>query len=217
MADHLKLYDYFRSSASYRVRIALEWKGLAYESIAVDLRTGMQRAAAYRSVNPQELVPALADDGRLIAQSLAILEYLEETRPEPALLPVAPLDRARVRQLAALIACDVHPLDNLRVLQYLEHELGVDEAKRLRWYQHWIIQGLTAYESLLGDPRTSLYSHGDVPTFADVCLVPQVYNARRFHVDLAPFPKVVAIDARCRALGAFTRAAPEATEARSDH
>jgi maleylacetoacetate isomerase len=207
----VKLYGYFRSSAAYRVRIGLALKKLPYQALALDLRTGAQRAAAFRELNPQGLVPALVDDERVVAQSLAILEYLEETHPAPPLLPRGPGERARVRQLAALVACDIHPLNNLRVLEYLERELGADQAARERWIRHWIETGFTAFEALLArSPETGRFCHGDEPTLADVCLVPQVYNARRFACALEAFPKLVEIDARCRALPAFAAAAPEA-------
>jgi maleylpyruvate isomerase len=206
----VKLYGYFRSSAAYRVRIALALKKLSYETLALDLRTGAQRAPAYRELNPQGLVPALVDGERIVAQSLAILEYLEETHPQPPLLPREPGARARVRQLAALVACDIHPLNNLRVLEYLERELGAAQPARERWIRHWIETGFTAFEALLaGSPETGCFCHGDAPTLADVCLVPQVFNARRFGCALDPFPTLTAIDARCRALPAFATAAPE--------
>ena len=207
----MKLYGYFRSSAAYRVRIGLALKKLAYEVLALDLRAGAQRDVAYRELNPQGLVPALVDDERVVAQSLAILEYLEETHPTPPLLPRGAGERARVRQLAALVACDIHPLNNLRVLEYLERELGASQPARERWIRHWIETGFTAFEALLArSPETGPFCHGDEPTLADVCLVPQVYNARRFGCALDAFPTLVAIDARCRALPAFAAAAPEA-------
>jgi maleylacetoacetate isomerase len=206
----VKLYGYFRSSAAYRVRIALALKKLAYDSAPLDLRGGAQRDASYRALNPQGLVPALDTGERVIAQSLAILEYLEETHPEPPLLPSSASARARVRQLAALVACDIHPLNNLRVLEYLERELGAAQPARERWIRHWIETGFAALESLVaGAPETGRFCHGDEPTLADVCLVPQLYNARRFGCELGPFPTLVAIDARCRELPAFAAAAPE--------
>ncbi len=205
----MKLYGYFRSSAAYRVRIALALKKLPHEIVALDLRAGAQRGADYLAVNPQGLVPALVDGERVVAQSLAILEYLEETRPEPPLLPAGALARARVRQLAALVACDIHPLNNLRVLEYLERELGAAQPARERWIRHWIESGFAAFESLLAGPETGRFCHGDEPTLADVCLVPQVYNARRFGCALDAFPTLLAIDARCRALPPFAAAAPE--------
>jgi len=210
----LKLYDYWRSSAAYRVRIALNLKGLAYDSIPVHLLKdgGQQHGAEYRALNPQQLLPLLVDEangGVHIAQSLAILEYLEEIFPVPALLPADPVDRARVRALALHIACDVHPLNNLRVLQYLASELGVDDAAKNGWYTHWVHQGLAAVEQGLApfDGRLSL---GERPGYLEACLVPQVYNARRFNCDLDAYPRILAMTARCNALAAFRLAAPEA-------
>jgi maleylacetoacetate isomerase len=206
----VKLYGYFRSSAAYRVRIALALKKVPYESLALDLRAGAQRGLDYLALNPQGLVPALVDGEHVVAQSLAILEYLEETRPTPPLLPPGAAARARVRRLAALVVCDIHPLNNLRVLEYLERELGAAQPARERWMRHWIETGFTAFESLLaGAPQTGRFCHGDEPTLADVCLVPQLYNARRFGCPLDAFPTLVAVDARCRALPAFAAAAPE--------
>jgi maleylacetoacetate isomerase len=208
----LKLYGYWRSSAAYRVRIALELKGMPYELSPVHLLRdgGQQRTHAYALINPQGRVPALDHDGRVLTQSLAIVEYLEEIRPEPALLPPAALGRARVRALAQLVACDIHPLNNLRVLQYLERPLGQPEAARGDWYRHWITEGFEALEKLLaGSDETGRYCHGDSPGLADICLVPQVYNARRYRCDLASFPTITRIDAACSALEAFQRAQPE--------
>jgi maleylacetoacetate isomerase len=206
----VKLYGYFRSSAAYRVRIALALKKIPYEALALDLRAAAQRDPTYLALNPQGLVPALVDEELVLAQSLAILEYLEETRPTPPLLPRDPGARARVRQLAALVACDIHPLNNLRVLEYLERELGAAPPVRERWIRHWIETGFAALETLLtGAPQTGRFCHGDEPTLADVCLVPQIYNARRFGCALEAFPTLLAIDARCRALPAFAAAAPE--------
>lgn len=206
----MKLYSYFRSSAAYRVRIALHLKGLPYDYLPVDLREGEQRAPAYRAINAQELVPALCDERGSFTQSLAILEYLEERYPEPALLPRLPEARARVRAIALAIACDIHPLDNLRVLQYLTHTLGVDEQAKNRWYTHWIELGLAALEAqLAGDPAQELFCHGSTPTLADVCLVPQLANARRFQLSLDPYPTLLRIEAACHALPAFAAAAPE--------
>ncbi|HWP94551.1 MAG TPA: maleylacetoacetate isomerase [Gammaproteobacteria bacterium] len=206
------LYTYFRSSASYRVRIALNLKGIAAEYRFVHLVRdgGEQHKPEYRRLNPQGRVPALVVDGRTLTQSLAIIEYLEETHPEPALLPGDPLGRARVRALAHTVASDIQPLGNLAVLQYLERELGIDQARREAWARHWIAQGFTALETLLaGDERTGRFCHGDAPTLADVCLVPQMFNARRMGLDLTPYPTLVRIDAECRKLEAFARAAPE--------
>jgi maleylpyruvate isomerase len=205
------LYGYALSSASYRVRIALALKGLEVTSAPVNLRAGEQRLEGFLQINSQGFVPALAlDDGAVLTQSVAIIEYLEETHPEPPLLPKTPVARARVRSIAQVIACDVHPLNNLRVLQYLEHELQHDKTTRETWYRHWVQRGFDALEQrLAGDAATGRFCHGDAPTMADVCLVPQVANARRFAVDLTPYPRIVAIDAACRDLPAFQAAAPE--------
>jgi len=206
----VKLYDYFRSSAAYRVRIALNLKGLAPERAFVHLAKGEQRAGGYLSVNPEGLVPVLVtDDGDVLAQSLAIVDWLDETHPLPPLLPADPIGRARVRSIALAIACDIHPLNNLRVLNYLSNTLGVTAEQRTGWYKYWIDLGFEALEKrLAADARTGPYCHGATPTLADVCLVPQVANARRYHVDLSPFPTIVRIDAACAALPAFADAAP---------
>ena len=206
----MKLYDYFRSSAAYRVRIALNLKGLAAERSFVHLRKSVQREAAYLAVNPQGLVPALAtDDGHVLTQSLAIIEYLDETHPLPPLLPDTPAARARVRGIAQDIACDIHPLDNLRVLRYLLHTVGITEAQKDAWYNYWIDVGLEALETRLArDPATGRFCHGDVPTLADLCLVPQLANARRVHLDLTPYPTLTRIEAACLALAAFADAQP---------
>ena len=206
----MKLYNYFRSSAAYRVRIVLALKGIEYEYVPVHLQKGEQRAPPYRSLNAQELVPTLVDGDATITQSLAIIEYLDERHREPPLLPPGAAERARVRAIALAIACDIHPLNNLRVLQYLVRTLGVSEEAKNAWYRHWIDIGLGALETMLtDDPRTGLCCHGDAPTLADVCLVPQIANALRMDIALAPFPTVVRIDAHCRSLDAFARAAPE--------
>jgi maleylacetoacetate isomerase len=207
----VKLYGYFRSSAAYRVRIALNLKGLAYDAVPVHLVRdgGEQHAAAYRALNPQELVPALEDEGRVLTQSLAIIEYLDETHPEPPLLPADPAGRARVRALALQIACEIHPLNNLRVLQVLKRDFGLDEAVTRRWYRHWITVGFDAFEASLSASPEGLFCHGDAPGLADLCLVPQVFNARRFDCDLAPYPRICAIDAECAALAPFAAAHPE--------
>ena len=206
----MKLYSYFRSSAAYRVRIALNLKGIAYEYLPVNLRQGEQRAAAYRAVNAEALVPTLADERGTFTQSLAIVEYLEERYPEPPLLPRAPEARARVRAIALAIACDIHPLDNLRVLQYLTHTLGVNEVAKNTWYRHWVDVGLAALETkLAGDAATGLFCHGAMPTLADVCLVPQLANARRLPLPLDAYPTLLRIEAACAALPAFAAAAPE--------
>jgi maleylacetoacetate isomerase len=206
----MKLYDFFRSSAAYRVRIALNVKGLQPEREFVHLRKNVQRGDEYLELNPQGLVPTLVtDDGNVLTQSLAIIEYLDETIPEPPLLPRAPAERARVRALALAIACDIHPLDNLRVLRYLLHTIGVEEAQKDAWYRYWIDVGFEALEAALArDRATGEFCHGDTPTLADVCLVPQMANARRGNVDLTPYPTLVRIDAACRALPAFAAAEP---------
>ncbi|RTR05917.1 maleylacetoacetate isomerase [Halomonas nitroreducens] len=206
------LYGYFRSSAAYRVRIALNLKGLAYDQAPVNLVKAEQRGDDFRARNPQGLVPVLeTDDGERLTQSLAICEYLEERYPAPALLPVDPAGRARVRGLAQLVASEIHPLNNLRVLKYLVHELGVDDTAKLAWYRHWIHEGFAAMEAMLTqDAGTGEFCHGDAPTLADVCLVPQVFNAERFECDLSAYPTIRRLVASCRALPAFQQAAPEA-------
>lgn len=206
----MKLYTYFRSSAAYRVRIALNLKGLDREDLFVHLRQGAQRRDDYLALNPQGLVPTLADGETVVGQSLAILEYLEEVYPEPPILPEDPAGRARARQLGLIVACDIHPLNNLRVLQYLGRELGLDEAAREQWYRHWVEQGFQVLETLLTrTPGTGRFCQGDVPGFADACLVPQVYNAKRFGVDLSPYPTIRRINEACLALPAFADAAPD--------
>jgi maleylacetoacetate isomerase len=208
----VKLYDYFRSSAAFRVRIALNFKGLAYESVSKKLREGEHRAADYRAVNPQALVPALEDGGTVIAQSLAIIEYLEEKYPAPPLLPRGAADRARVRSMALAIACEVHPLNNLRVLRFLESPLGVDKKTiETTWYSHWIVEAFGGLEAQArqasGDGH---HMFGTAVSLADVFLVPQMYNARRFQCDLAPYPTLTAVCAHLESLPAFARAVPEA-------
>jgi maleylacetoacetate isomerase len=205
------LYGYAFSSASYRVRIALGLKDLAVTAVSLDLRAGEQRSERFLKVNSQGFVPTLVlDDGDVVTQSMAIIEYLDEVHPQPALLPGPPLQRARVRSLAQTIACDIHPLNNLRVLRYLEHPLEKDKPERDAWYRHWVMEGFEALERrLAGDSATGRFCHGNAPTLADVCLVPQVFNARRFAVDLEPYPRIVAIDAACRELPAFQEAAPD--------
>jgi maleylacetoacetate isomerase len=207
----MRLYDYFRSSAAYRVRIALNLKGVVPdERTFVHLRMGNQRAQDYLALNPQGLVPALAlDDGTVLSQSLAIVEFLDETHPQPPLLPADPEGRARVRSIALAIACDFHPLNNLRVLNYLIGTLGVSRDQKDGWYRYWIDVGFEALEkSLSRDPATGRFCHGDAPTLADVCLVPQLANARRFSIDLSPYPTLVRIESECNALPAFASAAP---------
>jgi len=205
-----RLYSYFRSSASYRVRIALNLKGLDYETVAVHLVKGEQRAAGYLALNPAGLVPALVEDGQVLTQSLAILEYLDEVHPEPPLLPGGAAERARIRAIAQTIACEIHPLDNLKVLKYLKHTLRVDEEAKDAWYRHWVEEGLATVEALLADPRTGAFCHGDTPTLADCCLVPQIFNAQRFACRLDHVPTVMRIYQRCMTLEPFQRAAPGA-------
>ena len=212
MSDALTLYSYWRSSAAYRVRIGLSLKGLAYETRPVHLVRdgGEQHADDYRSLNPQALVPMLVDGERRITQSLAILEYLDETFPKPALLPADTRGRARVRSLAMLVACDIHPLNNLRVLQYLKRENGLEQPAIDAWMLHWMREGFAAMEAMLADaPGTGTFCHGETPTIADCCLVPQLYNARRFALDLSPYPTLVRIEEDCLALPAFDAARPE--------
>jgi maleylpyruvate isomerase len=204
----MRLYDYWRSSAAYRVRLALNFKGLRYEQLPVNLRTGAQRTSEFLKINPQGLVPVLEDDGAVLTQSLPILNYLEERYPEPPLLPKDAPGRAKSRAIAVAIACEIHPLNNTRVLQYLERELGLDELRRLAWYRHWIAEGLGPIEAMLAGSAGE-FAVGDAPSLADVCLVPQVYNARRYECDLEPYPIIRRIDARCREIEAFARAAPE--------
>ncbi|QRY78795.1 maleylacetoacetate isomerase [Pseudomonas sp. PDNC002] len=206
----LTLYSYWRSSAAYRVRIALGLKGLAYRQVPVHLMKdgGQQHAADYKALNPQELVPLLVDGDARIAQSLAILEYLDETHPQPGLLPRDPLQRAQVRALSLHIACDIHPLNNLRVLQYLSGPLAVaDEAKSV-WIRHWIETGLHAVEEGVSSWSGPL-SLGERPGYFEACLIPQLYNAHRFECDLSGCPRLLAIAARCESLEAFQQAAPE--------
>ncbi|MYM85587.1 maleylacetoacetate isomerase [Rugamonas sp. FT82W] len=207
----MKLYTYFRSSAAYRVRIALNLKGLAYDAVPVHLLRdgGEQLTDSYRALNPSALLPTLDDDGSVIGQSLAIIEYLEETRPQAPLLPSGAADRARVRALALTVAADTHPLGNLRVLKYLKGQLKVSEEVKLEWQQHWLQLGLATLERMLADdPRTGRYCHGDTPTLADCCLVPQVFSAQRFGVDMTAYPTVMRIHAACGELPAFQQAHP---------
>ncbi|MDH4190084.1 MAG: maleylacetoacetate isomerase [Betaproteobacteria bacterium] len=204
----MKLYTHFRSSASFRVRIALNLKGLAYESAPLVLARGEHREAAYRGVNPQELVPALVDEGRVLNQSLAIIEYLEEKFPRPPLLPADALGRARVRSLALLVACEIHPLNNLRVLGYLRSQLAQDEEGITTWYRYWIAEGLAKLEQELSTEQTGRFAHGDSPTVADCCLVPQIFNARRYDCDTSPYPITMRVFDTCMGLEAFARAQP---------
>lgn len=205
------LYGYFRSSAAYRVRITLNLKGLDYDQVPVNLVKVEQRSGEHLTRNPQGMVPSLVqDDSSVINQSLAICEYLNEVHPEPALLPIDALARARVRALAQSVACEIHPLNNLRVLKYLVGELGVDEAAKLEWYRHWIAEGFAALEATLSTASSSGdFCHGDTPTLADICLIPQVYNAERFGCDLSAYPVIQRIATQCRSIEAFKKAAPE--------
>jgi maleylpyruvate isomerase len=207
------LYGYGMSSASYRVRIALALKNLQYTSTIMNLRAGEHRLAEFLQVNIQGFVPALRmDDGAVLTQSVAIMEYLDEIHPNPPLLPAQALARARVRALTQAITCDIHPLNNLRVLRYLEDKLSLGKGTRESWYRHWVQVGFDALERWLArDAATGRFCHGDSPTLADICLVPQVFNARRFAVDMQPYPRIVAIDAACRQLPAFQVAAPESS------
>jgi len=200
------VYGYFRSSASYRLRIALNLKGLAPEKRFVHLLKGEQHDPAYRAVNPQGFVPYFIDGDFHLSQSMAIIEYLDETHPEPPLLPKDPKDRALVRQIAQIVACDIHPLNNTSALNYLKGPLGHDQAATDEWYRHWVIEGFAAIEALL---HPGPYAFGSHITLADLCLVPQVYNARRFKVDIAKYPKIAAADAACLKLPAFDKARPE--------
>lgn len=207
----LQLYSYFRSSAAYRLRIALHLKGLAYDTVPVHLLKGggEQLHSAFRAVNPAALVPVLQDGGETLTQSLAIMEYLEETHPQPPLLPADALGRARVRALALAVACDIHPLNNLRVLNYLSGELQAGTQARKAWARHWIALGFSALEAHLAQhPHTGVFCHGDTPTLADCCLVPQVFNGRRFGVDMAPYPTLARIAQHCETLAPFIAAHP---------
>jgi maleylacetoacetate isomerase len=210
----ITLFNYFRSSAAYRVRAALNLKGIAYSNEFVHLTRdgGEQFSPAYRAKNPQALVPAMVDGAATLTQSLVMIEYLDEKYPQTPLLPAAQLyaERARVRALSLAIACDIHPLNNLRVLKYLSKELGVSEAQKTAWIARWMSEGFAAIETeLAASPHTGAFCHGNAPTMADCCLVPQVFSARRFAVDLAPYPTIVRIDAACNALPAFVAAHPK--------
>jgi len=206
----MKLYGYFRSSAAFRLRIALNLKKLRYDNASIHLRRGAQRRPDYLGVNPQGLVPALEIDGQRLIQSLPIIEYLDETHPEPPLLPGDAAGRARVRALAAIVACDIHPLNNLRVLRYLQNSLGHGQDAIAAWYNHWIAAGFAAFERLLAeDRRTGAFCHGEAPGLADIALVPQVVNAERYRLDLAPYPAIMRIFNTCMQLDAFAAAHPE--------
>jgi maleylacetoacetate isomerase len=212
----MKLFGFFRSSAAFRVRIALNLKGLAHEDAFIHLRRGDQRGGDYLSVNPQGLVPALEIDGHTLIQSMAIVEYLDETHPTPPFLPADPAGRARVRALAAVVACDIHPINNLRVLRYLSRPLGHDQAAIETWYNHWIAAGFEAFERLLADRRTGEFCDGDSPGLADIALVPQVVNSERYRLDLSPYPTIARIHANCLKLDAFAAAHPDNQPDRDD-
>lgn len=209
----IKLYNYFRSSASYRVRIALNFKGLPYEYVPVHLLKdgGQQLAPSFRTLNPDSLTPVLDDEGQVLTQSLAIIEYLEETRPLPPLLPRTAVERAYVRSIALAIACEIHPLNNLRVLRYLVKTLGLSEEQKNTWYRHWVEQGLASLETrLVAEARNGLYALGDAVTIADVVIVPQIFNAQRMDCNLGSVPTVMRIFDHCMQLPAFIDAQPSA-------
>ena len=213
MSEGFTLYSYFRSSAAFRVRIALNLKGIApdYQFVHLLKDGGQQHAPGYRAVNPQELIPTLIHDGHTIGQSLAIIEYLDEVKPEPPVLPRDAAGRARVRQLADMVACDIHPVNNLRVLLHLRDDFGASEEKRAAWQRHWISLGFAAIETLLaGSRQTGRYCHGDTPTLADICLIPQLANARRVNLDLSPYPTILRIEQTALAHPAFAAALPAA-------
>jgi len=206
----MKLYGFFRSSAAFRVRIALNLKGLAYDGVSIHLRRNDQATPDYRGVNPQSLVPTLEDAGETLIQSLAIIEYLDEIHPDPPLMPQTPGERARVRALADIVACDIHPINNLRVLRYLTHSFGRSEGDIALWYNHWIEAGFEALEALLArDARTGIFCHGDRPGLADIALVPQVVNAERYRLDMALYPTITRIYDSCTALAPFKAAHPD--------
>ncbi|OXR49482.1 maleylacetoacetate isomerase [Pusillimonas sp. T2] len=208
----MKLYTYFRSSAAYRVRIALNLKGLAFETSAVHLLRagGEQKTPEYRAINPLGVVPSIEIDNGVITQSLAIIEWLEESYPRVPLLPTDAAGRARVRAIAQTIACEIHPLNNLRVLKYLTDNLGVTEQQKKQWYQHWVREGLLAVENMLAtDNATGTFCHGETPGIADCCLVPQIFNARRFGCELLEFPTITRIVEACESLAQFNDASPE--------
>lgn len=207
----IRLYDYFRSSACYRVRIALNLKGLAYEAVDTSLVDGAQLSPDYKAMNPQGFVPMLEVDGLRLTQSIAIIEWLDSYAPEPRFIPADPTQRARQMALALTIACDIHPLNNLRVLKYLGGKLGAEESARDDWYRHWVMAGFDALEAM-ADP-TAPFLGGDAPGIADICLVPQMFNARRFATPLEAYPNLVRIDAACTALDGFARAHPDAVKA----
>jgi maleylacetoacetate isomerase len=204
----MKLHNYFRSSASYRVRIALNLKGMAYDYIPVHIARGEHKTGSFASLSADRLVPLLEDEGERFSQSMAIIEYLDEIQPEPPLLPADPVGRAHVRALAQSIACEIHPVNNLRVLKYLVSELKLDEAAKNAWYRHWVREGLLAFERQLAQHPASVYCWGDTPTMADCCLVPQVFNGQRFDCDFSGLPRTMAAYEACMRLDAFHRAQP---------
>ena len=206
----MKLYGFSRSSAAFRVRIALNLKGIAWEHVNISLPDGDQFDDGYRKLNPQGRVPTLIDGDKILYQSMAILEYLEETQPKPAFLPSDPLGRARVRGLADIIACDIHPLNNLAILKFLGGEMGVEkDAVDVTWYQHWIYEGFNALEAhLANDSDTGTFAHGETPGLVDICIVPQVFNAERYKCDLSAYPRLISIFAECMKLDAFDSAQP---------
>ena len=206
----MKLHNYFRSSASFRVRIALELKGLNYDYSAVHLARGDHKKPPYAALSADTLVPLLEVDGQQLSQSMAIIEYLDEKHPTPALLPADSIGRAKVRALAQSISCDVHPLNNLRILKYLTRELKVEDEAKNTWYRHWCREGLVAFEKQLAQLPASSFCHGNTPTLADCCLVPQIFNARRFDTDLSSLPRTMAAFDACMALPAFQKAQPSA-------
>ncbi|VTY40015.1 Maleylpyruvate isomerase [Xylophilus ampelinus] len=204
----MKLHNYFRSSASYRVRIALNLKGMAYDYIPVHIARGEHKTGAFASLSADRLVPLLEDEGERFSQSMAIIEYLDEIQPEPPLLPADPVGRAHVRALAQSIACEIHPINNLRVLKYLVSELKLDDAAKNAWYRHWVREGLLAFERQLAQHPAGIYCWGNTPTMADCCLVPQIFNAQRFDCDLSGLPRTIAAYEACQRLEAFQRAQP---------
>ncbi|MEP6823898.1 MAG: maleylacetoacetate isomerase [Ramlibacter sp.] len=205
----MKLHNYFRSSASFRVRIALELKGLSYDYVPVHIARGEHKLGAYAAVSPSLLVPMLeTDGGERLGQSMAIIEYLDETHPEPRLLPADALGRARVRALAQLVACEIHPLNNLRVLKYLMKEMKVEDEAKNTWYRHWVRSGLEAFEREMAQLPAAKYCYGDTPTLADCCLVPQIFNGRRFNTDESGLPRTMAAFDACMAHPAFQKAQP---------
>jgi maleylacetoacetate isomerase len=208
----MRLYSFFRSSAAFRVRIALNLKGVAYETVTVDLPNAAHRRSEFVAVNPQATIPTLDDDGTILWQSLAIIEYLDTRYPSPRLIPEEPVARARVQALAQLVACEVHPLNNLRVLRYLRNELALDDAAVSKWYSHWVAEAFGPLETFVGRFSGGRYCFGDALSLADVCLVPQMYNARRFNVPIETYPTLLRADASANALPAFAKAHPDQQE-----